>query len=185
MTKTIKVYSSDSNNSLAQLKITAFGEEPGLHCSWTPETADFGEVLVNKKARMKLELTNNDTSEVKLEVVSEPTTEYVKKYKIKKDDLKPQKSTEVEVELQQDIPMGPFKTALTLQAEGNPNARFTIPITGTVVEKLTPKDKVEKGQASNKPVARPKTPARKTIKTEPETKQSSSKEDKGSGSGSK
>lgn len=158
-----------------------------MRCEWTPDQADFGEVLVNQKAKMKLKLTNHDSSDVKLEVVSEPTTEFVKKYKIKDDDLRPQQSTDIEIELQNGLPLGVFKTALTLQTQGDPKTRFTIPITGKIVDKLTPKVEIEKGQADNKAVMNPKAPVKNTATQNQSTiRQKTVKEDKkSSNSGSK
>lgn len=162
MTKTVKVYSSDSSNPLTQLVITAFGEEPQMKFGRTPEIADFGEVLVDHKSKMKLELNNTDSSNVELEVVAKPLPEYVKKYKINSESLKPGQMVNIEVELQKDIALGAFKTALTMQAKGNPASRFTIPITGTIVGKLTPKEEIEKKAEAAKQAAQLKTPPNKS-----------------------
>jgi hypothetical protein len=127
---------------MMEIKIQAQSESPDLIFGWTPEQADFDEVLIGKKAKFNVDVTNNDSVDAKLIVVGEPTMEYVKKYKIKNDNLKPGESTPIEIELQKDIAPGAFKTALTIEADGRPDTRFTIPITGRVVEKLTEKPSI-------------------------------------------
>jgi hypothetical protein len=127
---------------MMELKIQAQSNSPDMILAWTPEEADFNEILIGKKAKFDVDITNNDSTEAKLVVVGEPTAEYVKKYKIKDDDLEPKESTQIEIELQKDIAPGTFKTALTLEANGRPDTRITIPITGKVVEKLTDKPSI-------------------------------------------
>ena len=130
----------------------------------TPDQADFDEVLIGKKDKLKLELQNLDTTTVTLEVVSEPTDEFVKKFKIKREKLKPEQSTKIEIELNNDLPPGAFKTALTLQPEGQSDKRFTIPITGKVVEKLSPTRPV--ASSSNKTPANAKQVSNKVTRDE-------------------
>jgi hypothetical protein len=136
--------------------------------------------LIGKKAKFELKLTNDDSVKVPIEVVSKPTEEYVKKYKIDKDKLKPGQSTDIKIELRKDIPPGAFKTALTLQEEGQPDTRITIPIIGNVVEKLTPKEETPSkvsGQSTVKP--KPKTVEVKPI-NKPDADADANKEDSGS-----
>ena len=134
---------------MMEIKIQAQSQSPDLIFGWTPEQADFDEVLIGKKAKFNVDITNNDSVEAKLVVVGEPTAEWVNKYKIKRDKLKPTESTKVEIELQKNIAPGLFKTALTLEAKDRPDTRITIPITGKVVEKLTEKPSIADKMANS------------------------------------
>jgi len=127
---------------MMEIKIQAESESPNMIFAWTPEQADFNEVLIGKKAKFNVDITNNDSVEARLTVVGEPTAEWVNKYKIKDDKLEPGESTQIEIDLQKNIAPGTFKTALTLEADGRPDTRITIPITGRIVEKLTEKPSV-------------------------------------------
>jgi len=121
-----------------ELTITAKADAPDKKLGWAPELADFDEVLKDKSAKLLVMLTNIDSTTANLKVVSEPSKAYIKKYKINKDSLKPEQATEIEFELRNDLPLGDFKTALTLESAGNSETRLTIPITGKIVTKITP-----------------------------------------------
>ena len=99
---------------MMEIKIQAQAQSPDLIFGWTPEQADFDEILIGRKAKFNVEITNNDSVEAKLVVVGEPTSEWVNKYKIKGDKLKPAGTSYVEIELQKNIEPGLFRTALTL-----------------------------------------------------------------------
>jgi len=127
---------------MMEIKIQAQAANPEQIFTWTPEQADFNEILIGKKAKFNVDITNNDSVDIKLGIVGEPTKEWVKKYKIKDNKLKPAESTRIEIELQNDIAPGLFKTALTLEANNRPDTRITIPITGRIVAKLTEKPSI-------------------------------------------
>ncbi|MCP4584056.1 MAG: hypothetical protein GY839_20785 [candidate division Zixibacteria bacterium] len=176
ITKRIKVHSNDSSNSMMEIKIKAQANTPGKKFEWLPDKAEFDEILIGKKAKFKLELTNKDSSDAHLIVVSEPTNEYVKKYKIKKDKLKPDQGTQIEFELQKNLPPGVFRTALTLQMEDRPDTRITIPITGKVVEKLSEKkDKPETKDKTKAKASTKKPPVKKAAKTTAVSKEAKAK----------
>jgi hypothetical protein len=131
------------------LSVQARANNPDKIFDWQPDKVDFDEILIGKKAKMVAELTNTDSVEAEINVVSEPTSEYVKKFRIKKTKLRPGQSTDIEIELKNNIAPDAIKTALTLEAKGRDDTRITIPITGKIVEHLTPK--VEKpGNAAKK-----------------------------------
>jgi hypothetical protein len=139
---------------MTEIKIKAQGASPSTKFTMEPDRADFDEILIGEKAKMNLALINKDSVKTKLVVVSAPSEEYVKKYKIKKDKLDPGQTTRVEFELQKNLPPGAFKTALTLQDGDRADTRITIPITGKVVEKLS--EKKDKADSKDKAVAKPK-----------------------------
>jgi hypothetical protein len=121
------------------LAIYARANNPDKIFDWQPDQVDFDEILIGQKAKMVAKLTNTDSVEAEINIVSEPTSEYVKKLKIKKTKLRPGQSTDIEIELNNNIAPDAIKTALTLEAKGRDNTRITIPITGRIVEHLTPK----------------------------------------------
>ena len=171
------------------MAIYARANNPDKIFDWQPEQVDFDEVVIGQKAKMVAVLTNTDSVEAEINVVSEPTSEYVKKLKIKKTKLQPGQSTDIEIELNKDIAPDAIKTALTLEAKGRADTRITIPITGKIVEHLTPK--VEKTDnvankktnspsqlsagnkaVANKPIVKqvPETAKQPEVKSVPETK---------------
>lgn len=133
------------------LTIQARADMPKSNFAWVPALADYDEILIGKGGKFSIDLKNVDSTKVKLEVVSEPDPNIVKKYKIKKDKLKPEQTTQIKIELKKDLPPGNFKTALTVQRENDPQSRFTIPITGKVVEKLSPPGKHVKASSKKAP----------------------------------
>lgn len=150
VTKKIKVHSNDSSQPLAELKVTSKSDKSLALFEVNPEAADFDQILAGKKEKMKLELVNADTTMTKLAVIGEPTDEFVKRYKIKKDKLKPGQKTEIEIELRDDLQLGAFKTALTLEVEGNPGSRYSIPITGAIVNEIIEKPAVAQNRVAKK-----------------------------------
>lgn len=94
---------------------------------------------------MKLELTNIDTTTSKITIVSEPSSDYIKKTKIKHKKLKSGKTTTIEFELSKKAPIGNFSTSFTIEAENKKNSRMTIPVIGSIVaKKVEPKEQSSK-----------------------------------------
>lgn len=147
-TKRIRIESTDSSTPTMNISISARTDTADCSLRCNPLMADFNEILIDKKAEMEVDLTNIGTVKAELEIVSEPTDEFVDKYKIKKTKLDPGKDTRIEFELRKDIPPGDFKTALTVQVKDNQESRITIPIQGTVVESLS-KDKEPETEQTN------------------------------------
>ncbi len=117
--------------------------EPKFELS--PFNVEFGDVLVGRKSDMSLTLTNIDSTKSKIVIVESPSSEYIKKTRIKKTKLKPGAATDIEFHLAKDIPLGPFATALTIEAKDKPDSRVTIPISGKIVEKtIEPEEKASK-----------------------------------------
>ncbi len=152
---------------MASLTIQAQANMSESVLKWNPDKAEFNQVLIGKGDKFKLELQNTDSTDIRLEVVSEPDPQIVKKYKIKKDKLKPNQTTEIEFELREDLPPGVFKTTLTAQIEGSGSNRFSIPITGTVVEKISPEKPV--AASHKKPPAKKSSNVKSGKKFDPNT----------------
>lgn len=136
VTKRIRVESTDSKNPSLSLSISAHTDTSDCMLLCTPKIVNYNDVLLGKSAKVKVELENLDSVRTELEIVSEPTSEFIEKYKIKKTKLKSGQKTSIEFKLRDDIPPGEFKTALTLQVKGDSRSRITIPVAGNVVESL-------------------------------------------------
>jgi len=152
VTKRVRVHSTDSSNPEASLSISARTDTSGCGLRCVPEIADFGDVLIGKDDKFEVELKNIDTLETAIEIVSGPTSEYVNKYKIKKNKLKPGQSIKIEFQLRDDIPPGEFMTGITIENKNDSNSRISIPIKGNIVESLSVNKAAGKTQASSKTV---------------------------------
>jgi len=146
----VKVHSNDSSSPTTHIsvKASAYDSTKSMF-TWDPLPlrVDFGELLVGEKGKITVKLTNQDSLKRELTVVSPLSEEYIRKFKIKKNKLKPGKSTKIEFEVARDIPLGRFYTSVTLEAKGNPESRITIPVRGQIVKEKTPpgeKTKVKK-----------------------------------------
>ncbi len=148
MTKRVQVHSNDSVNPVMGLRVQATANMHESNFTWNPDQADFNEVLIGKGGKFEMEFQNNDSNKVELEVVSEPDKDVVEKYKIDRLDLKPGQKTKIKIELREDLPPGGFKTAMTVQHRDDENLRFTIPISGRVVETLSPPKPIAKKTTS-------------------------------------
>jgi uncharacterized membrane protein len=109
---------------------------------------DFGDIVLGKKHKFKIEVTNDGSTKSKLLMVDYPSKEYVKKIKIKKDKLKPGKSTTIELELLKEIPPGRFTTSFSLEVEGKTGSRVTVPIVGSVILKKVEADEKPRAKAN-------------------------------------
>jgi len=169
-TKSIKVYSNDSSNPTATLKIKSKTnvEKPLLRAE--PNKVEAGDILFGKDGKYEIVIANNDSIAAELEVVTEPSKEYIKKYSIKDAKLKSLESTKLELDFNKNMPMGDFLTTITVQEKGKSDTRISIPITGKIVEKLPDPSKiVEKVPQTGKTTEMlPET--NKTVEKLPETK---------------
>ena len=134
--KKLTVYSNDSSNPTTSLTIQVKAGYEAAKFEVNPEKADFGNVLLGKKEDMKVKLKNTDSTTSNLVIIDSPYSDLVKKTKIKKLKLKPGQTTDIQFYLEKIKDIGQFNTTLTLEAEGKPGSRITIPVTGTVVAKL-------------------------------------------------
>lgn len=140
--KSVTVYSNDSANPTAKLSIKSRSGDENFRFEVTPEEADFGDLLPGKKEQLKIVLKNTDSTTSNLIIVDSPYFELIKKTKIKRLKLKPGQKTDIQFYLADIQDLGRFFTTLTLEADGKPGTRITIPVTGNVVAKLPePKEK--------------------------------------------
>ncbi len=146
VTKRIRIESTDSQKPTLQLSISARTDTADCMLRCRPEMVDLGEVLIGKDDKFEVEITNIDSLKSEIMVVSEPTSEFIKKFKIKKDKLKSDQKTKIEFQLQDNIPPGEFKTALTIEANNDSKSRISIPIHGKIVESFSEKKTSKAGQ---------------------------------------
>jgi hypothetical protein len=133
----VRVYSNDSSNPTTQLKISARTNDPDIKLQLEPLQPSLGEILQGKEGKLTVELMNTDSTTIRLAMVSEPSKEYVKSYRIADNTLNPEESTAIDFDLNRDIPVGEFSTTMTLEIKGHPDIRFSIPVEGKVVDKLS------------------------------------------------
>ena len=131
VTKSIKVECNDSVNPYLDLRFKAVINNPLQILEYSPLQADFKDVPVGKKGKVEMNLTNIDTSESKIKIIEKPASEFIKT-DLKKEELDPGATTQIELTLQDDVEAGTFLSSLTIEAEDKPDSRITIPISGTV-----------------------------------------------------
>jgi|GEM_PF-773434 len=132
VTKGIKIECNDELNPFLELRFKANINNPLQIIEFSPLEADFKEVSKGKKAEMKLSLTNTDSSLINLTLIETPSPDFIK-VTLGNQKLKPNQSTELKIELGKNISEGPFVSSVTLQADGRPDSRITIPILGKIV----------------------------------------------------
>ncbi len=132
VTKGIRVECNDDLNPFLELRFKANINNPLQIIESSPLEADFKEVAKGKKAEMKLSLTNIDSTAMNLVLIETPSPDFIK-VTLGNKTLKPKQSTDLKIELNKSIAEGPFASSVTLQAEGRPDSRITIPIIGKIV----------------------------------------------------
>jgi hypothetical protein len=137
MTKKAKIYSNDSSNPITELSIKAQSNSPDKKLQIDPAGIQAGNILTGKGGKYSMNLTNLDSNSVTLNVVNEPSKQYIKSFAIGSQKLTPDQSTAIDIILQDKIPLGDFLTCVTLEIKNRPDTRVTVPITGKVVDNLT------------------------------------------------
>ena len=137
MTKKAKIYSNDSSKPVIELSIKAQTNSPDKILQIDPAGIQTGNILAGKGGKYSMNLSNLDSNSVTLNVINEPSKQYVKSFTIGSPKLTPNQSTTIDLVLQNKIPLGDFLTCLTLEIKNRPDTRVTVPLTGKVVDKLT------------------------------------------------
>jgi hypothetical protein len=149
ITKTVSVTSSDSENPSVTLKIKAQVNAEGQVLSFLPLEADFGDVVPGEKKKIKIELTNDDSTKSKIEIVDWPSSEYIKKTKINKKTLKPGQMAKIELELAKEPPIGAFNASFSIEASDKDGSRITIPIRGSIIAEKPTEDEPAHAKAGS------------------------------------
>lgn len=136
ITKGITVETNDALNPYLELRFTATINNPLQILETAPLEANFKSILKGQPAEMILKLKNVDTTQSKIDFVEIPDASLIK-ISPNKINLKPQGTAEIRFNLNtSNLALGPFVSSLTIEAQGKPDSRVTIPIVGTVVEQL-------------------------------------------------
>ncbi len=99
----------------------------------SPHVADFKIFKGSDKAKFTLNIINRGSDPVDLIILDKPPDDILRA-SFKDNSLASGDSTILELEVMTELSPGPFVSSLTLEAEGIPDSRMTIPIKGTVVE---------------------------------------------------
>jgi hypothetical protein len=136
ITKGITVETNDALNPYLELRFTATINNPLQILETAPLEANFKSVLKGQPAEMILKLKNVDSTQSKIDFVEMPDVSLIK-ISPGKLTLKPQGTAEIKFSLNtSNFALGPFVSSLTIEAQGKPESRITIPIIGTIVEQL-------------------------------------------------
>jgi len=131
--KFINIECSDPINPYMRITFKAIINDPNQVIIPIPNTADFGNVLKGDTKAIALELKNAAASDLNLKLVALPDEDLITS-KTEKMALKANEITELQFALSDRFKAGPIVSSITIEAEGKPETRITIPITGTVVE---------------------------------------------------
>lgn len=104
-----------------------------------PDKINFGDVPVGKSMSVSLELANTDSTASKFRIIDNPNSEFIN-VKVAKTELKPGESTPIEITVGENAPVGLNYTSVTMDVQGKPLSRFSIPIRVRSVDKAAGKE---------------------------------------------
>ncbi len=131
--KSILIDSNDPINPYLKISFKAKINDTLATIQSNPQVADFERFKGSDKAKFTLSIINRGSDPIDLVILDKPPDDILG-VSFKNNSLASGDSTILELELKTELSPGPFVSSLTLEAEGIPNSRMTIPITGTVVE---------------------------------------------------
>jgi len=131
--KFINIECSDPINPYMRISFKAIINDPKQVIIPSPNTADFGNVLKGESKTVTIELKNADENELNLKISALPDEKLVS-LELSKNVLAAGETTELKFSLSDKVNAGPIIASVTMEAEGKPKTRISIPITGTVVE---------------------------------------------------
>jgi hypothetical protein len=131
--KFINIECSDPINPYMRISFRATINDPRQILIPIPNTADFGNVLKGEAKTVKVELQNSSDQDFDLITLSIPEEDIISIHS-NKTALNAGETTELEFSLSDDTDAGPIFSSVTIEAEGKPGTRISIPIKGTIVE---------------------------------------------------
>jgi len=131
--KFINITCSDPISPYLRIGLRAVINDPEQMLVASPGTADFGNVLKGEKKSITLNLSNTGNSDAVVTILAAPDESKIS-YKLANKTLKAGESTELSFDLSGQMRAGGFASSLTLESEGKPETRISIPIAGTIVE---------------------------------------------------
>jgi hypothetical protein len=131
--KSILIDSNDPISPYLKISFRARINDTLATLQSNPEVADFATFKGSDKAKFTLSIANRGSETADLVILDKPPDEILKA-SFRNGTLAPGDSTVLELELVTELSPGPFVSSLTLEAEGKPDSRMTIPIKGVVTE---------------------------------------------------
>ena len=131
--KFINIECSDPINPYMRISFKAVINDPKQVIISTPNSADFGNVLKGESKTVTVELKNATQDDLNLTMLTLPD-ENIISTRPGKTALKAGEAAELKFDLSDKVGAGPIISSITIEAEGKPKTRISIPITGTVVE---------------------------------------------------
>lgn len=131
--KSILIDCNDPINPYLKLSIKARINDTLATIQSNPQVADFGEFKGSEKAELSLDIANRGENPINLFTPNRPPDDILR-VSFENNALAPGNSTIMKLELMTELSPGPFISSLTLEAEGSPESRISVPIKGTVVE---------------------------------------------------
>ncbi len=131
--KSILIDSNDPINPYLKISFKARINDTLATIQSNPQVADLGIFKGSKKAKLSLDIMNSGPDPINLVILDGPPDDILK-VSFENSSLGSGNSTTLEFEILTELSPGPFVSSLTLEAEGMPESRMTIPIKGTVEE---------------------------------------------------
>lgn len=131
--KSILIDSNDPISPYLKISFKARIDDTLATIQSNPQVADFEIFKGSDKAKFALNITNRGSDLINLVILDKPPDDILR-VSFKDNSLVSGDSTILELELMAELSPGPFVSSLTLEGEGMPDSRITIPIKGTVVE---------------------------------------------------
>jgi len=131
--KFINITCSDPISPYLRIGLRAVINDPEQVLVASPGTADFGNVLKGEMKSLTLNITNKGNSDAVVTVLAAPVGGDIT-YKLARNTLKAGETAELSVDISGQMEAGGFASSLTLESEGKPETRISIPIAGTIVE---------------------------------------------------
>ncbi len=131
--KFINIECSDPINPYMRISFKAVINDPKQVIIPVPNMVDYGNVLKGEGKTVKVELKNGASDDLNLTMLSLPD-ESIVTVKPGMTALKAGETTELIFDLSDKISAGSIISSVSIEAEGKPETRISIPISGTVVE---------------------------------------------------
>lgn len=131
ITKSIKLETNDLINPYLELRFKAIINNPSQLLEFSPLQIDFETVPYGTEKQVAVSLTNMDNEKAKIIIPIKPSDSFIKT-SLKKNKLKPGDTTELKLTILKNLEPGKFLTSISIEIEGKPRSRITIPISGEI-----------------------------------------------------
>jgi len=131
--KSIQIISNDPTHPLEELHFTANVRDTNSLVKFTPEQIYFDTVRQEKETKQTLMVENICQENLSVKLVEEPKG-FVD-LNVPRRSLKPREKMEITLGLKKNVPVGGYRTSVTLDFENSKVVRVTIPVSGAVMTK--------------------------------------------------